>query len=329
MTRTMTFAAVTCALFLLGGAHGRAEDKTLAIVVKGLDNPFFDLIRQGCEKAQGELKEGYKCFYTGPASTSDEAGEVQIIDDLLTKGVAAMAISPSNAPAVANVLRQRKPNIPIMTIDADLLAADHPLRRTYLGTDNYLMGVKLAEHLKKLKPSGGTLCLVLGNVAADNINQRAAGTRDALSGKKDTERLAGENGWKEISGCPLFTNDDAAKGNQMMADVLTANNKLDAFVLEGGWPQFAPQAYAQLTDLYMDRIKKKELVLVVADTLPPQIEALKQGRSDAQVGQRPFEMGYRAPFVMRDMVEGKKVDPIYYTGLDECTPDNVATCLKK
>jgi ribose transport system substrate-binding protein len=40
-------------------------------------------------------------------------------------------------------------------------------------------------------------------------------------------------------------------------------------------------------------------------------------------------MGYRAPFVMKDMVEGKPVDPIYYTGLDECTPDNVATCLKR
>jgi ribose transport system substrate-binding protein len=327
-TNTVAFAALSCVLLLFGGT-ARAEDKTLAIVVKGLDNPFFDLIRQGCEKAQGELKDGYKCYYTGPASTSDEAGEVQIIDDLLTKGVAAMAISPSNAPAVANVLRQRKPTIPIMTIDADLLAADHALRKTYLGTDNYLMGVKLAEHLKKLKPSGGSLCLVLGNVAADNINQRAAGTRDTLSGKKGTERLAGENGWKEISGCPLFTNDDAAKGNQMMADVLTANKNLDAFVLEGGWPQFAPQAYAQLTDQYMDRIKNKQLVLVVADTLPPQIEALKQGRSDAQVGQRPFEMGYRAPFVMRDMVEGKTVEPIYYTGLDECTPENVATCLKK
>ena len=316
------------ALLLLAGSAS-AQEKTLAIVVKGLDNPFFDLIRQGCEKAQAELKGGYRCYYTGPASTSDEAGEVQIIDDLLTKGVAALAISPSNAPAVANVLRQRKPTIPVMTIDADLLAQDKALRKTYLGTDNYLMGVKLAEHLKKLKPNGGTLCLVLGNVAADNINQRAAGTRDTLSGKKGTERLAGENGWKEISGCPLFTNDDAAKGNQMMADVLIANNKLDAFVLEGGWPQFAPHAYAQLTDQYMDRIKKKELVLVVADTLPPQIEALKQGRSDAQVGQRPFEMGYRAPLVMRDMVEGKSVDPIYYTGLDECTPDNVATCLNK
>ncbi len=198
---------------------------------------------------------------------------MQIIDDLLTKGVAAMAISPSNAPAVAHVLRPRKPTIPIMTIDADLLAQDHSLRRTYLGTDNYLMGVKLAEHLKALKPRGGTLCLVLGNVAADNINQRAAGTRDTLAGKKGAQRLNGENGWKEISGCPLFTNDDAAKGNQMMADVLTANKDLDAFVLEGGWPQFAPQAYAQLTDQYRDRIKSKQLVLVVADTLPPQIEA--------------------------------------------------------
>jgi ribose transport system substrate-binding protein len=254
---------------------------------------------------------------------------VQIIDDLLTKGVAAMAISPSNAPAVANVLRQRKPTIPVMTVDADLLAQDQALRKTYLGTDNYLMGVKLAEHLKQIKPNGGSLCLVLGNVAADNINRRAAGTRDTLSGQKGTERLTGQGGWKEIAGCPLFTNDDAARGNQMMADVLIANKTLDAFVLEGGWPQFAPQAYAQLTDQYMDRLKSKALAMVVADTLPPQIQALKEGRSDAQVGQRPFEMGYRAPFIMKDMVEGKKVDPVYFTGLDECTPANVATCLKQ
>jgi ribose transport system substrate-binding protein len=328
MRNAMMVAAVAAALSLSAGVAS-AEDKTLAVVVKGLDNPFFDLIRQGCEKAQAELKGGYRCYYTGPASTSDEAGEVQIIDDLLTKGVAAMAISPSNAPAVANVLKQRKPTIPIMTIDADLLAPDRGLRQTYLGTDNYLMGVKLAEHLKKLKPSGGSLCLVLGNVAADNINQRAAGTRDTLSGQKGVERLNGQNGWNEIAGCPLFTNDDAAKGNQMMADVLIANRTLDALVLEGGWPQFAPQAYAQLTDQYIGRIKAKQLVLVVADTLPPQIAALKQGRSHAQVGQRPFEMGYRAPFVMRDMVEGKKVEPIYYTGLDECTTENVGTCLKQ
>jgi len=186
----------------------------------------------------------------------------------------------------------------------------------------------LAEHLKAQKPHGGNVCLVLGNVAADNINQRAAGTRDTLAGRKGAERLNGENGWKEISGCPLFTNDDAAKGNQMMADVLTANKNLDAFVLEGGWPQFAPQAYAQLTSQYMDRIKSKQLVLVVADTLPPRIEALKAGRSDAQVGQRPFEMGYKAIYFLKDIKDGKAPpkDPTY-TGLDVCTPKTADTCV--
>jgi ribose transport system substrate-binding protein len=307
-----------------------AEDKTLAIVVKGLDNPFFEQIHLGCEKANAEIKgSGYTCLYTGPASSADEAGEVQIVDDLLTKGVAAIAISPSNAPLMAKLLRERAPQIPIMTIDADLGKEDAALRKTYLGTDNYLMGVKFAEYLQKYKPKGGTICLQLGNLAADNINARAAGTRDTLAGAKGTERLTGQNGWTEIDGCPLYTNDQADLANQQMADTFTANPDLDAFVLEGGWAQFAPQAYAQVTDQVMDKLKSGKLVIVAGDTLPPQIEALKAGRSHVQVGQRPFEMGYKAPFVMRDLVEGKTVDSVLYTGLDECTQENVDSCLAK
>ena len=132
-------------------------------------------------------------------------------------------------------------------------------------------------------------------MAADNINARAAGTRDTLAGAKGTKKLTGQNGWKEIDGCPVFTNDQADLANRQMADVFTANPKLDAFVLEGGWAQFAPQAYAQVTGQVMEKLKSKSLVIVAGDTLPPQIEALKAGRSHVQVGQRPFEMGYRAP----------------------------------
>ena len=62
-----------------------------------------------------------------------------------------------------------------MTIDADLRKEDEGLRKTYLGTDNYLMGFRLGEYVKKDKPNGGTLCLILGNAAADNILRRAAG----------------------------------------------------------------------------------------------------------------------------------------------------------
>ena len=323
-----TLMAGTMATLLVSGAAW-AQDKTLSIVVKGLDNPFFEQINKGCQKWNGEnAGSGYTCFYTGPASSADEVGEVQIVQDLLQRpDVAAIAISPSNAPLMAKMLREQQPKIPIMTIDADFLEEDADLRVTYLGTDNYLMGVKFAEHLQALKPDGGTVCLQLGNVAAANINARAAGTRDTLSGEKGIERLEGQGGWTEIAGCPVFTNDQADLANQQMADTFTANPNLTAFMLIGGWAQFAPQAYAQVTDQVMAKLKDQSLVIVAGDTLPPQMEALKAGRSHVQVGQRPFEMGYRAPTVMLDILNGTAVDPVIYTGLDECTQVTADSCI--
>jgi len=329
--RAIKVGLLAGAVFGLLCGSAMAQQKTLAIVVKGLDNPFFEQVNLGCQKWNQENPGSeYKCVYTGPASSADETGQIQVVDDLLTRpDVAAIAISPSNAPLMARLLRDRKPSIPVMTIDADLAKEDADLRATYLGTDNYLMGVKFAEYLKELKPEGGKICLQLGNVAADNINARAAGTRDTLVGAKGVDRLTGQNGWTEIDACPVFTNDQADVANQQMADTFTAHPDLDAFVLEGGWAQFAPQAYNQVTDQVMDKLKSKDLIIVAGDTLPPQMEALKAGRSHVQVGQRPFEMGYRAPSVMIDLIEGKQVEPAIFTGLDECTQDSAGSCIAK
>ena len=327
MKRT-SFALTCVALFALAfSGPVVAQKKTLAVVVKGLDNPFFTVLGNGCALWNKENPTSeYTCLYTGPASSADEAGEVQIVEDLINKGVAGIAISPSNAPAMANMLKAKKPKMPIMTIDADLAAADRGLRKTYLGTNNYDMGVLMAKHLKELKPKGGSVCLQLGNVAADNINARAQGFRDTISGKKGIDRLKGEGGWTEIKGCPLFTNDQIDLANRQMQDIFTTNPDLDAFILVGGWAQFGPQAYAQVTDQVMPKLKSKRLVIVAGDTLPPQMEALKAGRSHAQIGQRPFEMGRRAPAVLIDLINGKSVQDPLYTGLDECTANNLGKC---
>ena len=323
---------VAGAVLALTANSAFAQKKQLVIVVKGLDNPFFEAIHQGCEKWNKEnAASPYNCFYTGPASTSDEAGEAQIVGDIFGKAdTAAIAISPSNAPLIANAIKAAKPKIPVMTIDADLKKEDAALRKTYLGTDNYLMGARLGEYLKLAKPKGGTVCLIEGNAAADNILRRASGTRDALSGKKGLDMLKGEGGWTEIAGCPVFTNDDGPKGVQAMSDILTANPKLDAFVIEGGWPLFgAPQPYRQLTDQYKARIASKDLVIVAADTIGDEVALAKEGRVEALVGQRPFEMGYKAPSVMIALIEGKKVDDPVFTGLDECTTATADTCIQK
>jgi ribose transport system substrate-binding protein len=330
MKKVLLLAAAAALAF--GAGPALAAKKQLVIVVKGLDNPFFESIHQGCEKWNGENKDSeYECFYTGPASTSDEAGEAQILQDILGKAdTAAVAISPSNAPLIAQTIRSANPSIPIMTVDADLTKEDAALRKTYLGTDNYLMGFKIGEYIKKAKPNGGTICTIEGNAAADNILRRAQGMRDALTGQKDLPALKGEGGWTEVAGCPVFTNDDGAKGVQAMTDILAANPKLDAFGIMGGWPLFgAPQPYRDLVKPYAARLASGDFVIGAADTIGDEVAIAKEGLVTALVGQRPFEMGYKAPSVMISLIKGEKVDDPVFTGLDECTKDTADTCIQK
>lgn len=320
------------AFALAAGSAGAQTKKQLVIVVKGLDNPFFEAINQGCQKWNKEnTSSEYECFYTGPASTSDEAGEAQIVQDMLGKpSTAAIAISPSNAKLIAQTLKTANPTIPVMTLDADLAKEDAGLRKTYLGTDNYTMGARIADYIKKAKPNGGKICTIEGNPGADNILRRAQGMRDVLTGKEGLAELKGEGGWTEVAGCPVFTNDDGAKGVQAMTDILAANPDLDAFGIMGGWPLFgAPQPYRDLFKPMADKIAKNEFVIGAADTIGDEVAIAKEGLVTALVGQRPFEMGYKAPSVMLDLIAGKPVEDPVFTGLDECTKDTADTCIQK
>lgn len=322
---------IAAAALALGSGPAFAK-KQLVIVVKGLDNAFFEAINQGCQKWNKENADSeYECFYTGPASTSDEAGEAQIVQDMLGKAdTAAIAISPSNAKLIAQTLKTSNPTVPVMTIDADLAVEDAALRKTYLGTDNYMMGYRLGEYMKKAKPDGGKVCLIEGNPGADNILRRAQGARDALTGQKGLTALKGEGGWTEVAGCPVFTNDDGVKGVQAMTDILAANPDLDGFAIMGGWPLFmAPQPYRDFTRPLAEKIAKNEFVIVAADTIGEEVAIAKEGLVTALVGQRPFEMGYKAPSVMLDLIAGKAVEDPVFTGLDECTKDTADTCIQK
>jgi ribose transport system substrate-binding protein len=160
------------------------------------------------------------------------------------------------------------------------------------------------------------------------------GIRDTLAGKKSAaspgDRLTGQNGWTEIDGCPLYTDDNFPLSVQQFQDTMGKNPDLDAFIPTGGFPQFVPDANRAAVEPFKDKIASKSLALVVADTLPVQIDQMKEGLSLGQVGQRPFEMGYKTMFFLKDIKEGKAApaDPTY-TGLDVCTPETADTCIGK
>ncbi len=89
---------------------------------------------------------------------------------------------------------------------------------------------------------------------------------------------------------------------------------LDAFTPTGGFPQFLPDAYERIASKYKDKIASGALALVVAGTLPVQIDLVKKGLSNGQVGQRPFGMGCKAMYSLEDIKDGKAAptDPDLY-----------------
>jgi len=105
--------ALVAAAMSLSPGSAMAQKKQLVIVVKGLDNPFFEAIHQGCEKWNKEnASSPYHCFYTGPASTSDEAGEAQIVQDMRASPTPCDCDLASNAPLIANAIKAAKPKCP-------------------------------------------------------------------------------------------------------------------------------------------------------------------------------------------------------------------------
>jgi ribose transport system substrate-binding protein len=331
-------SATVAAAAILGmtqGAEAQPKKYVFALVPKNTNNPFFDQARDGCKKAEKELGGAIECLYIGPGEHGGGEEQVQVVNDLIAKKVDGIAVSPSNAAAMGKALEAAKTaGIPVLTWDSDLLDKDKALRIAYVGTHNYEIGVNLAKLAQKIKPKGGTICIQSGGAAAANHNERMQGIRDTLAGAKSAQspgtKLTGQNGWTEVAGCPLYTNDDFPLSVQQMEDILGKYPKLDAFIPTGGFPQFIPQAYRKVAEKYKSRIADGSLALVVADTLPVQIELLKAGLSKGQVGQRPAEMGYKTMFFLKDIKDGKPApkDPTY-TGLDVCTPETAATCVGK
>ena len=301
---------------------------------KNTNNPFFDQALAGCKKAEAELKGAVKCLYIGPGEHGGGDEEAQIVADLITKKVDGIAVSPANAPAMANALKDAGceqdpgPDLGLGPSAAGQGAARRLYRHAQLRHRRQHRQARHADQaqgrhdLHPVRRRGG------GQPQRAHAGHPRYARRAPRAPKSPGARLTGQNGWKEADGCPLYTDDDFARANQQMEDILAKYPNLDAFTPTGGFPQFLPDAYAKIASKYKDKIASGALALVVADTLPIQIDAMKAGLSSGQVGQRPFEMGYKAMYALKDMKEGKPApaDPTY-TGLDVCTPKTADTCV--
>ena len=316
MNKRMSWVIAACVLAPLAMSRPSyaADAYRFAIVPKAMNNPYFDLARDGCMAEAKKL--GVTCTYTGPIQ-QEPAAQVQIIQDLISQHVDGIAISVADPDSVKRVIRQaRQAGIDVITFDADSPDSE---RQAYVGTDNVDLGRKLGELLLKAHPKAGQFAMVSGGPAAENLAQRVQGVRDALK----------TAGWTEVGGSPTFCNDDSALGVQQMTDLMTSNPSLAAIVPVGGWPLFTQGAFSAFARAHRQAIDSSAFSIVSADTLPAELKEVQDGEVAGLVGQRPYEMGAKAMDMLLSLKKGEKLPVTSYVGLDEVTKANVASFRKQ
>ena len=71
-----------------------------------------------------------------------------------------------------------------------------------------------------------------------------------------------------------------------------------------------------------------DVIVVSADTAPMQLQALAQGLSSINIGQKPFEMGQLGASLLIDYITKQQLPDKshYYLGFHHCTPETATTC---
>ncbi|MBV9491876.1 MAG: sugar-binding protein [Verrucomicrobia bacterium] len=306
-----------CALFIGAAAmvslvKAADKPKTFALVPKSISVPFYADVEKGCKEEAQKL--GVKVLYTGP-NTADEAEQVEVLRDVISRGVSGLAVAPMNADSVIGPIADaRKKNIPVITFDSDSPKSE---RICYVGTDNLDAGREAGKVFKKLLPKG-KYAIITGGLAAANLNERIKGFKEVVSGSE----------YREVPGSPFPCEDDAVRAVQIVQDLMTRYPDLDGVFHSGGWALFgAPEAYVKALGKRAADIKSNKFVVVAFDTLPEELKLLKDGYCSALIGQRPYAMGVKSMDVLNDIANGGKGENVN-TGVDVVDASNVDQFLK-
>src|SRR5919198_4199693 len=138
---------------------------------------FWTIARRGVENADAELPDVEAEFRITADGTAAE--QQRILDDLLTKGVDAIAISPVDPENQTALIDAAAKRAVVFTQDSD---APQTARTCYIGTDNLAAGRQAGQLIREAIPEGGAVMLFVGKLDARNAQERIQGIKEALAG---------------------------------------------------------------------------------------------------------------------------------------------------
>lgn len=174
------------------GSEKAQNEHRVAFVTNGIAS-FWDVAAKGALDAGREFKVDVEIIMP-PEGAADQK---RMVEDLLTKGIDGVAISPIDPDNQGEFLKNIAEKTNMITHDSD---APKSPRLCYVGMDNYEAGRMCGELVKEAMPDGANIMIFVGRLEQLNARLRQQGTIDEVLGKPkkeasdaDTKTDEGEN----------------------------------------------------------------------------------------------------------------------------------------
>jgi simple sugar transport system substrate-binding protein/rhamnose transport system substrate-binding protein len=144
-----------------------ASAETIVVMPKLVGIPYFNASEVGALEAGKEL--GIEVIYTGPTE-GDAAQQVQMIEDLLIRGIDSLAIAPNDPDAVSPVL-QKCAEEGVLVVDWDTTAKGDDVKYSIHQIDDKAYGEFIWDKLvEAMGTDSGEYAIVTGYLTAANLN---------------------------------------------------------------------------------------------------------------------------------------------------------------
>jgi len=286
-----------------GTGTGAAEKLKVGFITK-FPVDFYDIMVEAVKKYDTEHDDVEVIFGQGKSGTDDE-GEINAIENMIAKGVKAIAVTPTS-PAVQTALdKATKAGIKVVLVDNDIPGWSG--KSSVVATDNLAGGKLAGTWLAGKLPAGATIGILQGRVGNPSLDDRVKGLKETLG---DKAKVVGEPA----------TDCDQTKGLNAAQDLLTANPNLTAIYGACG-----PPIIGALQAIKSAGKKPGDITVIGFDASPDEVKAIKAGDQTGSVAQFPAKMGSLGIETAVSAARGQSVQPNVDTGTEMVTKENAAS----
>lgn len=271
------------------------EKNTIAFVMKTLNNPFFIDMKRGAEEAAKNYQ--INLLVQAAEREVDVEKQMQIIENLVQRNVAALCITPSGSKEIVPaILKANQEGIPVIIVDTRVdsktLNESGGSILTFIGSDNYDGGKLAGKYIAEQLQGKGNIAVLEGIPGHETGEERIKGFYEEIIKYKGIKIIASQTAnWERDQGFNVFQN------------ILQANPEIDAVFACNDM-----MALGAIEAISLSKTKKK-IIVVGFDAIQDSRDAILNGTMSASIAQNPEEMGRLSVETAIKAINGENIPP--------------------